>query len=284
MDGTFRSCPSPFSQLYTIHIQSLISMSTVPVLYAFLPSKTKSIYTLLFNEIRNAALKYELVLNPKFITVDYEKGAIGALKNVFPNATVKGCNFHFNQCVFRKIQDIGLQQEYYSSADDDSNSVKRLVQESGALAFMPLDEINELWCKTMDKFDNLPRAHDFFNYFTETWIDDRCLFSRSLWNYYNFNGSRTTNGCEGWHHRLNSNINSSSPNLFRVIDELKQDYAFNMATLVQIASSTSKPRRNPRFVYRNKKIMDLMNRYNQGKLTLTDYFDGICQSIGKKSS
>jgi hypothetical protein len=151
MDGTFKSAPSPFSQLYTIHIESTVSNSTVPVLYSFLPNKTKSTYTLLFNELRNITLKHDLVLNPKFISIDFEKGAIGALKNVFPNSKIKGCNFHYNQCIFRKIQEIGLQQDYYNSSDDDPTSVKRLVQETGALAFMPVQELNELWCKIMDK-------------------------------------------------------------------------------------------------------------------------------------
>ncbi len=196
MDGTFKSCPSPFSQLYTIHVESPVSKNTIPILYSFLPSKTKSIYTLLFNELRNITLKNDLILNPKIITIDYEKGAIGALKNVFPHSKIKGCNFHFNQCVFRKIQEIGLQQDYYNSSNDDPVSVKRFVQESGALAFMPIQEINGLWCKIMDKFENIPHAQDFFDYFTETWIDNNCLFPRCLWNYYQFDGSRTTNGCE----------------------------------------------------------------------------------------
>ncbi|CAF3857569.1 unnamed protein product [Rotaria sordida] len=283
MDGTFKSCPSVFGQLYTIHIDSSASNGTVPVLYSFLPKKTKSIYTLLFNELRTITLQHDLVLNLKFITIDFEKGAIAALKNVFPNSKIKGCNFHYNQCIFRKIQEIGLQQDYYNSSNDDPTSVKRLVQETGALAFMPIQEVNELWCKIMDKFEHIPRSQDFFDYFTETWIKNGCLFPRCLWNYYKFNGARTNNGCEGWHHRLNSNINSSNPNLYQVIDELKRDYAFNMATIKQLTSSTSKPRRNPKFVHRNQRIIDLMNRYEEGRLPLTEYFDKISQTIGKKS-
>jgi hypothetical protein len=61
MDGTFKSAPSPFSQLYTIHIESTVSNSTVPVVYSFLPNKTKSTYILLFNELRNITLKHDLV-------------------------------------------------------------------------------------------------------------------------------------------------------------------------------------------------------------------------------
>ena len=32
-------------------------------------------------------------LNPKFITIDFEQAAILAIKLIFPNAIIKGCNF-----------------------------------------------------------------------------------------------------------------------------------------------------------------------------------------------
>ena len=36
-------------------------------------------------------------LNPKFITIDFEQDVILAVKIIFPNAIIKGCNFHFNK-------------------------------------------------------------------------------------------------------------------------------------------------------------------------------------------
>ena len=148
---------------------------------------------------------------------------------------------------------------------------------------MPVSEINNLWCEIMDKFDHIPRSEDFFNYYTDTWIEDNCLFPRHLWNYYNFNGPRTNNGLEGWHHRLNSNIATSNPNLYVVIDELKKDYAFNMATIQQVENNMNKPPRNKKFIYRNLQILDLMKRYGKGYLSLDEYFNKISKTIGKKS-
>jgi hypothetical protein len=88
LDGTFKSCPEPFAQLYTVHIQSSILNSTVPVLYSLLPNKTKNMYKLFFNELRTVTVKHDLVLNPRFITLDFEQGAISALKHIFPGATL----------------------------------------------------------------------------------------------------------------------------------------------------------------------------------------------------
>jgi len=46
-------------------------------------------------------------------TVDYLEAAIwNALRNKLPDATIKGCMFHFRQAIWPKIQDIGLQRAY----------------------------------------------------------------------------------------------------------------------------------------------------------------------------
>ena len=49
----------------------------------------------------------------------------------------------------------------------------------------------------MDRFDNKPHAQQFFDYFTDPWMDEGCLFPRALWNYYSFDGPRTRNRVEG---------------------------------------------------------------------------------------
>ncbi|CAF3936166.1 unnamed protein product [Rotaria sp. Silwood1] len=168
LDGTFKSCPEPCAQLYTVHIQSPTLNSTVSVLYSLLPNKTKNMYKLFYNELITVTLKHDLVLNPRFITVNFEQGAISALKHIFPGATLKGCNFHHNQCLFKKIQELGLQRDYYDSSPDDPTSVKSLFKQTAALAFMPMSEIHDLWCG-IDKFDHIPHAQQFFDYFTDTW-------------------------------------------------------------------------------------------------------------------
>ena len=54
-----------------------------------------------------------------------------------------------------------------------------------------------------------------------------------------------------------------------------------MATIKQLTSNTSKPRRNPNFVHGNQRIIDLIDRYEEGRLPLIEYFDKISQTIGK---
>jgi hypothetical protein len=148
---------------------------------------------------------------------------------------------------------------------------------------MPTSKINELWCIIMDQFQHLPSSQDFFDYYTDTWIDESCLFPRRLWNYYDFNGVRTNNGLEGWHHRLNSNIATCTLNVYVVIDEFKKDYAYSMPTIKQMKNKTITPSRRKHYVFRNQRILDLMNRYKEGSLSLDEYFIKISKTLGKKS-
>ncbi len=43
---------------------------------------------------------------------DFELAAIQAAENVFPQAHVKGCLFHFCQAIWRKTQELGLAVTY----------------------------------------------------------------------------------------------------------------------------------------------------------------------------
>jgi hypothetical protein len=54
--------------------------------------------------------------------------------------------------------------------------------------------------------------------------------------------------------------------------------------LVHSLGARSKPPRNRKFVRRNHRIIDLMGRYEDGRLPLNDYLDKISQTIGKKNT
>ena len=50
-------------------------------------------------------------------TADFEIALINAIKGQFPAVTFKGCFFHFSQAVWRKVQSLGLQEEYKTNPD-----------------------------------------------------------------------------------------------------------------------------------------------------------------------
>ncbi|CAF4433990.1 unnamed protein product [Rotaria magnacalcarata] len=162
-DGTFKSCPNPFYQLYSVH---------------------------------------------SFATIDFEQAAINSIKLVFPNTIVKGCNFHFNKCIYTKLQELGFQSAFIDKKSSDMNeiNVRNLYKKTCALAFMPPQEISNLWVLIMDEYQDIDNIGEFYDYVTNTWIDNDPLFDYTLWNYFDFKSLRTSNNLEGWHPRLNNDL------------------------------------------------------------------------------
>jgi hypothetical protein len=58
----------------------------------------------LFNELKMEARSRKLLLNPTVLLCDFELAAINALEFHFPNATIKGCFFHFGQAFVESFQ------------------------------------------------------------------------------------------------------------------------------------------------------------------------------------
>ena len=108
-DGTFKVVPGLFYQLFTIH--AMVNGHMVPCVFALLPNKQQTTYMTLIRELR--VLDPEL--SPRSIMIDFEIASRNALQEVFPEATIQGCFYHLSQAIYRKVQSIGLQQEYQTN-------------------------------------------------------------------------------------------------------------------------------------------------------------------------
>ena len=63
----------------------------------------------------------------KNVLVDYEKALWTSIKAAFgEDINVRGCWFHFNQCIFRKISDLKMKNAY-SQKEDTNIMVRRLM-------------------------------------------------------------------------------------------------------------------------------------------------------------
>jgi len=74
--------------------------------------------------------------------------------------------FHFGQCIWRKIQDVGLKTKYQEDKSFHLN-VKKLL----ALSFVPVVDVvkaYEIICNDFSDDDNA--IDDFLGYFEKTWI------------------------------------------------------------------------------------------------------------------
>ena len=89
MDGTFKSAPNLFTQLFTINGLFPDGYRIPPsMVIGMLPGKTTTLYKNLFEEIDS--------WGPYLL--DYELAIHNAVAEVCPSTTRRGCNFHFKQC------------------------------------------------------------------------------------------------------------------------------------------------------------------------------------------
>ncbi|CAF1163796.1 unnamed protein product, partial [Didymodactylos carnosus] len=99
-------------------------------------------------------------------------------------------------------------------------------------------------------------------------------FDLSLWNYFDFKSSRTNNSSEGWHHRLNTDLNHViHPHFYMFIRAIQNDYAYNSAISSRHTAIGAIPPRKRLFVNRNARLHDLENPYKQQTLTLEEYLE-----------
>ena len=114
-DGTWRSCPKPFQQLYTLH--GYKHYLAVPLVYCLLTNKDTATYRYVLDILaeRIQDLLGKPWTPPQF-TTDFESAMISAVRSRFPHCQIHGCSFHFGQAVLRYIGDCGLKSLYETEA------------------------------------------------------------------------------------------------------------------------------------------------------------------------
>ena len=92
---------------------SLVARLSHTCIYALLPDKREATYRRVIAGLLHARPD----LQPQSVLVDYERAAVNALQNAFPQTNVKGCFFHLSQNIYRKVQSNGLQEQYASDVE-----------------------------------------------------------------------------------------------------------------------------------------------------------------------
>jgi hypothetical protein len=246
IDGTFKSAPVLFRQLFVIHGQR--GNSTFPLVYMLLPKKDTSTY--------QTALK-ELVqrypgLAPRVIMSDFELAAINAFHDSFPLAEMKGCFFHFSQAIFRQIQQDPVLLNKYS--DDSEFSLK--LRYLKALAFIQPDNVIDTFELIMeDDFyqRNEEVLHEFITYFESTWLgpwNRRKTFRiapRYAVTHWNCHHSvleglpKTNNGAEGFHNGFMHLLGACHPTIYKLITGLKDQQSLTELKINQFRAGTEQP-------------------------------------------
>ena len=74
------------------------------------------------------------------ILLDFESASVNAFRSAFPNATVAGCYFHLTQSVMRKVNEIGMKEDY-----EKNDSLRLTFCCLPALATVLLSDVTEVF-------------------------------------------------------------------------------------------------------------------------------------------
>lgn len=109
MDGTFKTCPDLWSQLYLVKGQVRQGQNLL-LAAILLTSKSQQTYVQMFRKLKALIMeKHGSIFAPRMIMSDFETGLIPAVRQEFPDCKHRGCYFHFSQALYRFIQNSGLQ-------------------------------------------------------------------------------------------------------------------------------------------------------------------------------
>lgn len=103
VDGTFKLCRPPFTQLLTVNafVKQDDHAKQVPLLCVIMSGKNKKDYRKVFKQLLEILPTAPAV---KRITLDFEKAVWAVLRNLFPDVKLQGCAFHWTQALWRKVR------------------------------------------------------------------------------------------------------------------------------------------------------------------------------------
>lgn len=280
-DGTFKTVPHLFTQLYSIH--GHVDGKSVPLVFALLPGKTKKLYKKLMSVIKQGR-----EMDPEIIISDFEQAFIGAAAEVFPNSEFHGCYFHYKQSIYRCVQHHGLQTRYGQDVNF-ANSIKSLT----ALAFVPEEGVATAYekLKATEYFQCNKQGDlkEVLTYFESTWIGEvsrnrrtKPRFDISLWNCYAAilnDLPRTNNVVEGWHNGFSHRLNKAHASMSKFIIALKQEQSITESTLENhLSGRIITPRKRRRYINYDERLKRAAMNYNS-EIDVLDYIRGQSHNV-----
>lgn len=271
MDGTFYVAPSLFEQVFIIHAFKYDNM--FPLVYALLPDKTTETYLHFFELLKYKAKQYDLNLDPKVIQIDYEKAIHNAANAAFKLDRLRGCLFHYTQCIWRAVQRLELMNRY----KDEEDIAGKVIRRSFGLPFLPLNDIDDLWTEVIGMVDmGDHKLYEFLDYVTSTFVDDLgAIHPREIWTQAdqisNTRRLSTNNHLESFHGKIKKNV-TKHPNIYKFIQLIKNEQDYFEMIIRQIRSGLDVNYNQPRkYRLASEKLARLRNLYENNDISAYEF-------------
>ncbi|KAG5666169.1 hypothetical protein PVAND_017699 [Polypedilum vanderplanki] len=136
-DGTFNVTPFRTHQLFIIMAE--LFHKPRPIVYILMTGRTSQAYDAVFSHVRDAILSFDGKKRvPRSAIADFESGIKKSLKNVWPEISILGCNFHYCQALRRKAMSLqGLSTKINNKYKKHGFILKMYMR----LSFLPIDRL-----------------------------------------------------------------------------------------------------------------------------------------------
>ena len=213
-DGTFKSAPKPFQQLFTIF--GVKAGRKLPLIFAFMKRKTSWDYRRLFKYLKEKIFRLtgQPDWNPEFLLSDFEGGIRPAVESDFRETQHWGC--HFTQLIYQKVHFLGPKKPYHTDP-----KLKKFVWRLLSVKVLPLQEMGPKMGQpcgmqaTTQLHQKYQELQDLLRNFYNTWF---VMHPPEIWNVFDCPESlRTDNSIESWNASWNKKIRRTKPNKWLAI-------------------------------------------------------------------
>lgn len=277
VDGTFKSAPHPYTQVFTIHAvhqERVILMAT-----ALLTGKTQAHYQEVFQCLHQEMTRIGNISIEEIIC-DFELAVFNAAREVFPNIDISGCYFHFSQNLWKHTQQVGLTVPY----NNDPN-VKIFFTYIYSLGFLPVGNViecyNELLNNELTQYliAQYPQMNEFVQYFNNTYVDGQ-NFPHQLWNVFERGmSSRTNNIVESYHARWNKVVGVRHPSIWTFLKKLQDQQALARNVVLNAENGNPPPLRRRKWRILEQRVVALKNDLLEGRKDIYEYWAAIRHNI-----
>jgi hypothetical protein len=164
-DGTFRTCPKPYEQYFTIH--GKYRRRVLCFVNCLMTDRNIADYRHVFQTLKT---KIRQVTGhrwrPRRVICDFEQDLLVAVETELRHARISGCYFHFNQSLWRKVQNLGLAASYRQHRE-----LKKVIRKVMAIGYLPVLLVRQHFHilrtsrRTMRLCRGFPELTDFLDYF-----------------------------------------------------------------------------------------------------------------------
>ncbi|KAL8584578.1 hypothetical protein ACOMHN_002308 [Nucella lapillus] len=234
VDATFKVVKAPFTQLWSVHTFARVDNKTkqLPLAFALMSGKRRRDYQAVLRALKGELRRLhgeDAFFSLEAALADIEAAVWQAFRQEFPGVELRGCSFHWGQAVFRKIQELGMQQGFNTDP-----ALHHYCKQLLALPYLPWEKVDPT-LQELEAEATMEAQRHLCAYVRHTWLDNT-LWHPSSWSaFYRF--VRTNNDVEGWHRRLNSKAARGQLNLYLLLQLLSGEAALVSVNLTLLRES-----------------------------------------------